>query len=224
MLIIAKLLGKSPFSPLQIHMDKVANCIEELPSLFSAFTQGDRASLETAAKAISKLEHEADLTKNDIRNHLPKSVFLPIARASFLEILSLQDAIADQVEDIATVLTLKPVEKTAPFFNMLNQFVEKNAAVFWLVHQVVKQLNDLVAVSFGGVEAQKVKKTIEDIAYKEHEVDLMQCDFLKQLFHVADDMTHSHFYLWRKIFQEVAALSNLSEKLANRIRMILELK
>lgn len=41
MLIIAKLPGKSPFAPLQTHMDKVSSCIEELPALFKALIEQD---------------------------------------------------------------------------------------------------------------------------------------------------------------------------------------
>ena len=73
---IAKLFGKSPFAPLQQHMNKVAACIAELEEAFAAFFNSEYKKMEIIAKRLSKLEHEADLTKNDIRNNLPRSVFL----------------------------------------------------------------------------------------------------------------------------------------------------
>lgn len=106
MLTIAKLFGKSPFAPLRSHMEKVAGCISTLPEIFKALDKQNKEEIEKISKKISKMEHEADLTKNDIRNHLPKSIFMPIARPHFLEILSLQDALADKAEDIAILLTL----------------------------------------------------------------------------------------------------------------------
>ena len=66
--------------------------------------------IEKLVADLSRMEHEADLTKNDIRNHFPKSLFLPIDRAHFLEILSVQDSIADKAEDIGILLTLRPLE------------------------------------------------------------------------------------------------------------------
>src|SRR5580704_5745643 len=108
MLTIARLFGKSPFAPLQTHMDKVASCIGELPNLFEAVIDQDSHAIQIIGEKISKLEHEADLTKNDIRNHLPKSIFLPLDRSALLDILSLQDAIADQAEEIAENASLFP--------------------------------------------------------------------------------------------------------------------
>lgn len=82
-------------------MNKVASCVEKLPPLFEALLSQNMDAIQAISAEISSLEHEADLTKNDIRNHLPKSLFLQVDRPSILEILSLQDAIADQVELIA---------------------------------------------------------------------------------------------------------------------------
>ena len=78
MLTIAKLFGKSPFSPLQSHMDKVKGCVLLLEDLFSALKEKNYTKVKEIGENISKKEHEADLTKNDIRNHLPKSLFMPI--------------------------------------------------------------------------------------------------------------------------------------------------
>lgn len=224
MLTIAKLFGKSPFAPLQTHMDKVASCFEKLTPLFDALDRNDRVEITNISAEISRLEHEADLTKNDIRNHLPKSLFLPIDRSSFLEILALQDAIADQTEDIGILMTLHFLEHYEEFQPLFRTFLDKNFEAFQMVRKVIRQLHDLLEASFGGVEAEKVKKMIEEIAYQEHQVDILQYDLLKKLFLHAEKLSNAGFYLWRTLFKEVSNLSNLSEKLANRIRMILELK
>ena len=80
MLTIARLFGKSPFAPLQTHMNKVANCMEKLTKVFECLASGETEKIERYVEDLSALEHEADLTKNDIRNHLPKSLFMPIDR------------------------------------------------------------------------------------------------------------------------------------------------
>ena len=109
MLTIARLFGKSPFAPLQTHMNKVGSCVDKLVRIFDILLKGDSEKIERLVEELSQLEHEADLTKNDIRNHLPKSLFLPIDRSHFLEILSIQDSIADKAEEIGILLTLKPL-------------------------------------------------------------------------------------------------------------------
>ena len=224
MLNLARLFGKSPFAPLQSHMKKVAGCVAKLPSLFELLEKGDLEKLEKVVSELSKIEHEADMSKNDIRNHLPKSLFLPIDRAHFLEILAIQDKIADQAEDVGILLTLSPIESFPNAFVDLKTLSKKNAEVFDQARQIIAEIDELLEASFGGIEAEKVKAMVEKTAFLEHEADKFQKVFLKRVFSHGASLSTPSFYLWVRLIQEVGTISHLSEKLANRIRMILELK
>lgn len=224
MLTLMNLFGRSPFTPLQSHMEKVWACVHLLPELFQALYSQDNAKVEEVANTISEREHEADLTKNEIRNHLPKSLFLALDRASLLEILAIQDSIADKAEDIAVLATLKILPPLEPckseFIALLNKCIE----AFDDVSAIIKELHELLESSFGGIEAEKVSALAEKVGVKEHEADIIQKRLLKVFFNTDQDLSHSSFHLWQRIFESVSSISNLSEKLANRIRMTLELK
>ncbi|MGC1878112.1 MAG: TIGR00153 family protein [Rhabdochlamydiaceae bacterium] len=224
MLNIARLFGKSPFAPLQSHMKKVALCMERLSDIFNALAKMDMEKIEKLVADLSRMEHEADLTKNDIRNHLPKSLFLPIDRAHFLEILSVQDSIADKAEDVGILLTLRPLESFRNFSDDLTAFFRKNELVFLDAKHIIEEIDELLESSFGGIEAEKVKSMVEQTAYKEYEADKMQQVLMKQLFTYGATLTVPAFFLWMRLIEEVGAISHLSERLANRIRMVLELK
>ncbi|PIZ47895.1 MAG: DUF47 domain-containing protein, partial [Armatimonadetes bacterium CG_4_10_14_0_8_um_filter_66_14] len=101
--------GRSPFGPTQNHMELVLRCVELLEPLSEAVCAGDQQRVETLAAEISDRENDADLTKHEIRNHLPKARFLPIDRRDLLEIVHLQDSIADSLEETCHLLTLKPL-------------------------------------------------------------------------------------------------------------------
>ncbi len=224
MLNIARLFGKSPFAPLQSHMKKIALCIERLADIFNALSKKDSEKIEKLVADLSRMEHEADLTKNDIRNHLPKSLFLPIDRAHFLEILSVQDSIADKAEDVGILLTLRPLEDFRNFQEDLIAFFRINELVFLEAKHIIEEIDELLESSFGGIEAEKVKAMVEQTANKECEADKMQKMLMKQLFTHGDVLSVSAFNLCMKLIEEVGEISHLSERLANRIRMILELK
>jgi len=221
---LARLFGRSPFIPLQAHMAKVASCVHEIIPLFEAVTTKNYTLVESIATKISKLEHDADLTKNDIRNNLPTGFFLPISKANLLEILSLQDNIADRAEDVAVLLTFRKLEILPFFAEEFQVFLSKNLETFEGAYEIIKEMGQLLESSFGGSEAEKVRKLVDDVAFKEHEADLLQRQLLKKMFADCDHMEIPSFFLWMKVVQELACLSDESEKLANRVRMTLEVK
>jgi predicted phosphate transport protein (TIGR00153 family) len=224
MLTILNLFGRSPFAPLQSHMEKVSSCVHLLADLFESMERLDYEEVEKIALHIGELEHQADITKIDIRNHLPKSLFLPIDRSNLLDILQTQDKIADKAEDVAVLVTLKQLKLLPSFAAEFKEFLKKNISAFDSALLIIKELHELLESSFAGIEAEKVCAMVEEVAYKEHEVDLIQRLLLKKMFQVDHEMSYTTFHLWQKICEAVAAISNLSENLAYRIRMTLELK
>jgi len=224
MLTILHLFGRSPFAPLQSHMELVAHCVNKVPELFMALERQDFDQLEKIAQQVSEFEHQADLTKNDIRNHLPKTLYMPMNRGDLLEILGIQDSIADKAEDIAILLTLRPLILPEIFKANFNAFLAINIETFNVVHRIIKELQDLLESSFGGIEAEKVRALVDDVAFKEHEADIIQRKLLKSLYRHDDQMSYTVFHLWQKILETTGEISNLSEKLAHRIRMTLDVK
>jgi hypothetical protein len=205
-------------------MDKVSSCLNELPSLFKAILAQDEHSISQIAAKIAKLQHEADLTKNDIRNHLPKSLFLPVDRGALLEILSLQDALADQAEEIARHAEMRTLD---PFPEMIPEFIslgQKNMEIFWLTRQVIKELEELLESSFGGIEAEKVKGMVEQISFLKYEIHLHQNRLTKLLYQKGDAMPFPSFHLFLTLIEEIGGVATLSEKLGNRVRMLLDLR
>lgn len=221
---ILNLFGRSPFAPLQSHMEKVSVCVHLLIDIFDAIEKNDYTAVELLANKIGDFEHQADLTRNDILNHLPKSLYLPIDRGHLVEILNTQDRIANKAEDISVLLTIKPIIMQPHFKMEFNNFLLKNISTFDSALLIIKEMHELLESSFGGIEAEKVRAMVEEVSFKEHEVDLVQRKLMKKLFQSEDQMSYTTFYLWQKLCEATAAISNLSKTLAFRIRLTLELK
>lgn len=226
MLTLLNLFGRSPFAPLKFHMEKVSECVYTLPTLFESLLKGEFDKVEQLVGQISKAERLADTTKNDIREHLPRSLFLPIDRTQLLDILKLQDDIADQAESIAIFTTLKSLQLPSSLQDPFNSYLSKIVDAYEGAYSIIKELHDLLESSFVGVgiEADKIRKIGDEMAYKKHEVNLKSRELLKSLFALEDHLSHSSFYLWMRIFDELAHLAALSEKVVLRVRMTLEVK
>jgi predicted phosphate transport protein (TIGR00153 family) len=223
MLTIARLFGKSPFSPLQNHMEKVSKCVETLTPLIENLIDQKFLEITQISEEISKLEHDADLTKNDIRNHLPKSLFLPIERGTLLEILSIQDQLADQAEVIGHLAALRSFAMPNDMKEDFRLFYKKNLEAFTQARDIMEELEELLESSFGGIEAEKVKSMVEQVAYLEYEANLQKRKLLKLLY-AEDALPHPVFNLLALLVDEIGKVSHFSENLGNRVRMLLEIK
>jgi hypothetical protein len=221
---LAKLFAKSPFAPLQKHMEDVDECVNKVKEIFEALEKNDSKSILRIAKEISKLEAKADTTKHELRNHLPSSLFMPISKGELLEILSLQDDIADDCEDIGILLTLKDIKLKEIFKDDFKNFLKKNFETYELIKIIIDEFDNLLETSFTGREAEKVKSMVSEVALKEHEADLSQRQLLKNIFNNEEHFSHGEFQLWLSILREIRTLSNTSEKLAHRIRNLLDLE
>ncbi len=122
---ILNLFGKSPFKPLQEHLEKVKECLEQIQPLFDSLYKQDPKEFKVISKKIMKLEHQADKIKDKIRDHLPKNLFLAVDRRDLMNLLSAQDSVCDAVEDLAVVLNLREMTVPEKLKPLLNDLVEK---------------------------------------------------------------------------------------------------
>jgi predicted phosphate transport protein (TIGR00153 family) len=195
-----------------------------LTKIFEAIERKDYAAVEELANQIADFEHQADLLRNDILKHLPKSLYLPINRSHIVEILQTQDEIADAAKDVAVLVTLKPIELQSHFKEEFKDLLAKNISTFNSAFLIINEMHELLESSFGGIEAEKVRSMVEEVSFKEHEVDLVQRNLLKKLFQSEEWMSYTTFHLWQKICEATTSISNLSEVLAFRVRLTLEVK
>jgi predicted phosphate transport protein (TIGR00153 family) len=221
---IGKLLGKSPFGLLQRHMEQVAKCVAKMEESLAAFEQCNWDVVEPLAGQVSKLEHQADQIKEEIRNKLRRRFFMPVDRSQFLEILSIQDNMADTSEDIAVLLTFRRFTIPPEVISSFQEFRKSNMNAFRLAEAIINDLDELLETGFGGAEAEKVRTVVHDIAYAEHQADVLQRDLLKRILSDEANLPAADLHMWTELVRHLARISNLSENLADRVQMTLDLK
>ena len=105
-------------------MRVVVDCVSEVPPLFEALVAGDQAKVEAQKDLIFAKEQAADEIKNQLRGHLPKSILMPVDRRDLLEVLAMQDSIADTAQDIAGLLVERKMEVPADMGDTLVALVK----------------------------------------------------------------------------------------------------
>lgn len=221
---IASLFGRSPFGPIQAHMSKVASCVELTQQVIDAYLNGRFEEVSALRPRISDAEYKADLVRDDIRNHVPKSLFMPIDRRDLLQLLITQDRIAGCCERTGHLLALTSFTVPTAIKEDLVQYVAVNLEAFRLAHEIVEQIDELIEFAFSGSEAEKVKDLVEQVARKEYEASKLGWKFLGLLYQEEASLNKAQFNLLQRLIEELGMVSKLSELVANEVRMTLERK
>lgn len=219
---IFDIFSKSPFSPLKQQMDKIKECVYKSAEMVDLLiADADYGTLEKVSEEVSKLEHEVDLIKNELRNGISTTIFLPFNKQTILSVLASQDSIADTAEDFAALLTLKKLTIPAEFKPLLAEFKSKVMETFDELYKIVNELDLAFETAFGGPEVGRLYQMIDELGRKEHECDIIQRKLAKKVFEIEDKLKCSEIFLWPKIFNKFGDIANLSEKVGNRLRMML---
>ena len=104
------MLAESPFSGLQEHMilgNKSPNALE---NFLKAVSESDWRTAFECREEIVTLENQADDIKNNIRNNLPKSLFMSVSRQDLLDLVFTMDGIPNAAKDISGVMIGRKME------------------------------------------------------------------------------------------------------------------
>ncbi|HEY5790884.1 MAG TPA: TIGR00153 family protein [Gammaproteobacteria bacterium] len=215
------LFGRSPFTALQQHMRVVTECVDAVPELFEALCADDQTRLVAAQERIFALEDRADKVKNELREHLPKSLFLPVDRRDLLEVLDMQDSIADTAQDIAGLLVERPMELVEPMREPLRELVQRCVAAVHQGHQVIEELDELLEMGFGGKERGSVLEMIAELGRTEDETDTLGMELTRLLFRNEDSMKPVSVMFWYQLIEWIGDLADYAEKVGNRLRLMI---
>ena len=203
-------------------MMKCVEAAEKVPVILDALKKGDAAATKEVAKQIMMIEHEADTIKTEIRDHLPKTIFLPIDRRDLLRLLSAQDDIADRVEDLAVVLTIK---ESLPLPGSMSEELDR---VCGLVMECVKaavkisnEMDELIEAGFGGAEAESVFELIKQVGELEWKADKRQYKLSQALVLAADELKPMDLILWSEVIKNLGRIANAAEGYSKELRNIL---
>ena len=218
---LIKLFGQSPFKPLQEHMRVVVRCAAEVPGLFEALCAGNDDKIKEIRDEIFALENEADEIKNQLRSHLPKTMFMPVDRRDILEILDLQDSIADTAQDIAGMLMVRQPKVLDPIAEPLMVLTRRCLDACDQMASVMEELDELLETGFRGRESAIVVNMIDELNRIETDTDEKAIALLHELFALEDQMDPVSLMVWHRLIRWVGDLANYSEKVGNRLRLLI---
>jgi predicted phosphate transport protein (TIGR00153 family) len=218
---IFELFGKSPFEPLAKHGQIVEEVIHEVRPLVEAFLAQDWSETKEVSDRISRQEHRADQLKAEIRDHLPRSLFLPVDRGDLLRLLKAQDAMADAVEDVAVLITMRQTrvpEKLKPHVLALTDQILQAAKTWFTISKLLPQLQE---AAFTGPEVKRVLDLIDTLGEQEWRSDQLGAQLGRESVLLEEELGAISLSFIMRVGQKLGDVPNHAETAGDMVRLML---
>ena len=215
------IFGSSPVSPLQKHMSKVYSCASELIPLFNAVINEDWEKVAKCQQLISTLEQDADILKKDLRLNLPKGLFMPVSRQDLLEVLLMQDSIANKAKDIAGTIVGRKMVLPEIIHEDYIRFVSRCVAACKQARKAINELDELVETGFSGQEIQIVTDMITKLDDIESNTDNLQTAIRSRIFEIENDLPPIEMMFLYKIIEGTGQIADKSQGVGSRLMLML---
>jgi uncharacterized protein len=217
----SRIFGNSPVSPLQKHIACVIACVEQLVPYFEAVFKNDWAEATKIQEKLASLQGEADETKNNLRMNLPTSLFMPVDRRDILEVLEMQDLIANRAKDISGLTLGRKMSIPAVLADDFMAFLHRCIDATKQAQIAINELDELVVTGFRGDEVTRVQQMITELHIIENETDVIQVKLRASLYALESELPPIDVMFIYKIIEWIGDLADASQSTGNRLQLML---
>ena len=219
--MLAGIFGSSPVRPLEKHAGIVHKCARQLGDFFDAVSRGDWEKAAESRAQIERLEHEADDVKKEIRLHLPKSLFMPVPREDLLELLLVQDKIANRAKDVSGLVMGRQLELPAAIADEFLEFVARCIDATKQARKSVRELDELFTTGFRGAEVDLVTDMIEELDQIETDTDDREAKLRGSLFAVESGLDPVNVIFLYQVIGRIGEIADMAERVGRRLELLL---
>jgi len=206
---------------MQEHISKAHACTKELIPFFEAAIAGDYDKAAEVRKEITRLESEADALKKDIRAHLPNSLFMPVPRSDLLELLSMQDRIANRAKDISGIMVGREMKIPAEVQELMMKYLKAAISTSKRAKDALAELDELYETGFGSKEVDFVGSLLSKLDAQEHKTDEFEIKMRRALRDIEQNYPPLDMMFLYKVIEQVGDLADVSQRVGSRLQILI---
>jgi len=218
---IASLFGKSPITPLQKHMKQSHSCLKDFAVFAKAANAHDWEKAETIRTSINNKEEKADKLKKKLRMNLPSTFMMPFSRRDLLDVLLIQDSIANITKDLVGLMMTRrmvfPEEIASDFIKLTELCIKTSGAAL----VAINELDELLETAFSSRQRKIVGKMIKTVNELEHETDDAQNDIRNKLFALESDLPPVDVMFYYRAIEWLGETADAAQKVGSRFEVML---
>ncbi len=218
---LGNLFGRSPIGPIQEHMKIAQEAAQLLPGLMAASAEEDWELAQAIHEQIVEAERDADKLKRSVRRHLPKSLFLPVPRSDLLELVSVQDVLANTAKDVSVIVLGRRMQFPAKLQKYLAEFTDACVATGDQALVAIQELDELLEVGFTGREVKRVESMLKELDKLEGRTDKLAERLRYRLFKLEAELPPVDVMFYYRVMALLGGIADAAEKVGDRLQIIL---
>ena len=213
------LFYESPFIKLKKHADKVKECAWMFKRAVQCYVEQDCEEFDQLTEDVAMFESQADALKRNLRNHLPRGIFMPMDKFIFLDCLREQDHVLDDVEEALYWLSFKPMAGIPE--ELVGDFLHLIDAVIPAIEKLPEMSEQAMAYFKNSTEESRnrLKSIVRDVYQAEKEADHLEHELKKNAFALLEDPVEIYHVV--RLVEIVGDICDHAQNVSDRMRTMI---
>ena len=208
---ILGIFAKSPFVSLQKHMDIGKQAAIALQNFLTSAGVSDWSKAKQYRQEIIDLEHAADDIKNQIRTHLPKSLFMSVSREDLLDLVYTMDGIPNTAKDISGIMIGRQMVIPNQIAEQFSAFVKAAIKAAKQASAAIEKVDEVRRGGFSSSDADLLQDLVAELELLEHENDDLEAALRNDFFEIEKDFPAVDVMFLYDIFNRIGSLADISQ-------------
>lgn len=217
---ISEVISNSPLAMLERHAGVCVDCVEHLPVYFAEAQAGRWSKAGNVRNDICRLEGLADEIKEEVRSNLPRGLWMSVSRADLLELVRMQDKMANGVKEISGISLGRRLVFPASMAGDLSAYIAKVVDVSTVILKIIGATRELSRSAFGTRHTNVILGYVANVEAGERRSDEMQVMLRSRLMEHEKDISPVDAMFLYQLLSEIGEIADSAEKVAHRAQII----
>ena len=212
--------GSSPLGHIERHAQACLDCVKQLSAYFEAAQAGDWKKAEKVQAEIVRLEGIADDIKMEVRMNLPRGLWMSVSRADLLDLVRIQDKMANETKDIAGLSLGRELAFPKKLDKSLSKYIETVIQAAEKAVEVVVATRDLSKSAFGARQVKVIASKCAAVEKIERRSDKSQLKIRAKLRSHEEKTSPIDAMFLYQLLSQIGEVADHAEKVSHRAQII----
>jgi len=202
-------------------MKQVHSCLKDFGVFAKAANDQDWDKAKTLGLLINNKEEKADKLKKKLRMNLPSTFMMPFSRRDLLDVLLIQDSIANITKDLTGLMMTRhmvfPEAIAQDFIKLSNLCIKTSNAAL----KAINELDELLETAFSSRERKLVAEMIAKVNKYEHQTDDIQSEIRDKLFILESSLPPVDVMFYYRAIEWLGETADAAQKVGSRFEVML---